>query len=73
MSAEWEAAADLVLQPDVQGFAYDDFEHSAELIRAGEAAARAALPSIRAWLRQASAASAPQPGVPSSTAQTSPA
>jgi NTE family protein len=73
MSAEWQAAADFVLQPDVQGFAYDDFEHSAELIRAGETAARAALPSIRAWLRQASGASAPRPGVPSAATHPSPA
>ena len=49
----WKAAADLVIDPDVNGFKYDDFERSAELIRSGEAATRAALPEIRKWLQQA--------------------
>jgi predicted acylesterase/phospholipase RssA len=48
----WKAAADLVIDPDVNGFKYDDFERSDELIRAGEAATRAALPEIRKWLAQ---------------------
>jgi hypothetical protein len=42
----------LVIDPDVNGFKYDDFERSAELIRAGETATRAALPEIRKWLAQ---------------------
>ena len=46
----WKAAADLVIDPDVNGFKYDDFERSAELIRSGETAMRAALPEIREWL-----------------------
>ncbi len=48
----WKAAADLVIDPDVNGFKYDDFERSPDLIRAGEAATRAALPEIRKWLAQ---------------------
>jgi hypothetical protein len=52
----WKAAADLVIDPDVNGFKYDDFERSTELIRAGEIATRAALPEIRKWLVQ------PEPG-----------
>ena len=48
----WKAAADLVIDPDVNGFKYDDFERSAELIRSGETAMRAALPEIRKWLPQ---------------------
>ena len=32
----WKAAADLVIDPDVNGFKYDDFERSTDLIRAGE-------------------------------------
>ena len=47
----WKAAADLVIDPDVNGFKYDDFERSAELIRAGETATRLALPEIRKWLQ----------------------
>lgn len=46
----WKAAADLVIEPDVNGFKYDDFEHSTDLVRAGELATRAALPEIRKWL-----------------------
>jgi NTE family protein len=43
--------ADLIIEPDATGYRYDDFEHSAELVRIGEAATRAALPQIRAWLK----------------------
>lgn len=50
MSGLWRAAADAVMEPDVAGFGYDSFERAAELIRAGEVAAQAALPQIRAWL-----------------------
>jgi NTE family protein len=50
MCGMWEAAADVTLQPDVRGFSYDGFERAPELIRAGEVAARAALPAIRQWL-----------------------
>ena len=46
----WKAAADLVVEPDVNGFKYDDFEHSADLVRAGELVTRAALPEIKKWL-----------------------
>ncbi|HZR65537.1 MAG TPA: patatin-like phospholipase family protein [Terriglobales bacterium] len=42
--------ADLVIEPDVTGYRYDDFEHSAELVSIGEAATRAMLPEIRKWL-----------------------
>lgn len=47
-----EDSADLVLEPDVTDFAYDDFSRSAELMRIGEAAARAVVPRIRAWLNE---------------------
>jgi len=46
----WNQAADLVIEPDVNGFRYDAFEHSAELVKAGEIVTRAAIPEIRAWL-----------------------
>ncbi len=42
--------ADFVIEPDVTGFRYDDFEHSADLVAIGEEATRAALPEIRKWL-----------------------
>jgi len=42
--------ADLVIEPDVTGYRYDDFEHSSALVAIGEAATHAALPEIRKWL-----------------------
>ena len=50
MSALWRQAADLVIEPDVAGFAYDDFKRADELIRVGEVAMRQALPEVRKWL-----------------------
>lgn len=47
--------ADLVIEPDVTGFRYDDFEHSAALIRIGEDATKAALPELRKWVETAPA------------------
>ncbi len=50
MSSLWKEAADLVIEPDVAGFAYDDFTRADDLIRAGEVAMRKALPQVRKWL-----------------------
>ena len=50
MSHLWRGAADLVLEPNVAGFAYDDFKRAGELIRSGELAMRQALPEVRKWL-----------------------
>jgi NTE family protein len=49
-SSQWKQAADLVIEPDVNGYKYDAFEHSTALVQAGEIATRAALPEIRKWL-----------------------
>jgi len=56
MSGLWRAAADVVVEPDVAGFGYDSFERAAELIHAGEVAAQAVLPQVRAWLQPQPAA-----------------
>jgi NTE family protein len=48
----WERYADLVLRPDVQSLAWDDFHRADEAIEAGAAAARRALPRIERLLRQ---------------------
>jgi NTE family protein len=45
---EWRRTADVIIEPNVKDFLWDDFERTGELIAAGEAAARAALPKIRA-------------------------
>jgi len=50
MCGPWKAASDVLVQPDIGEFGYDDFVRAPDLIRAGEVAARAALPEIRAWL-----------------------
>ncbi|MBZ5521946.1 MAG: patatin-like phospholipase family protein [Acidobacteriia bacterium] len=46
-SHAWRSQSDLVLEPEIGEFGYDDFAHAAALFEAGEAAARAALPQIR--------------------------
>jgi NTE family protein len=50
MSSLWKSAADLVVEPDVAGYAYDDFKRAGELIRSGEVAMRQALPEVRKWM-----------------------
>lgn len=50
MSPVWKAAADLIIEPDVAGYDYDDFSRAGELIRIGERAMRSALPAVRKWL-----------------------
>lgn len=66
MSSMWRSAADLVIEPDVAGFAYDDFKHAHVLVQAGESAMRDALPEVRKWMEASTQAalapqSAPQP------------
>ncbi len=50
MASVWRSAADIVVEPDVAGFAYDDFKRADDLMRAGEVAMRAALPEVKKWL-----------------------
>jgi NTE family protein len=47
----WRTQADVIIEPDVKPFVWDDFTKTPEMIAAGEAAALAALPDIRALLR----------------------
>lgn len=47
---EWRRRADIIIEPTVKDFLWDDFDKTSELIAAGEAAARAALPKIHAAL-----------------------
>jgi NTE family protein len=46
----WERHADIVLRPDVQSLAWDDFDRAEEAIEAGAVAARRALPRIQKLL-----------------------
>jgi NTE family protein len=60
MGSVWRSAADIVIEPDVAGFDYDDFRRADELIRVGELAMRAALPEVRKWLAIPAEVAAPQ-------------
>ena len=51
MCSLWQVNADVVIEPDVAPFPYDAFGKASELIKAGEAAARAALPAIHEWFK----------------------
>ncbi len=50
MKMQWEKDADMLLEPNVDGFAFDDFYRADELIALGEESMRAALPALRAKL-----------------------
>jgi NTE family protein len=45
---EWRRTADVIIEPAVKDFLWDDFDKTSELIAAGEEAGRAAIPRIRA-------------------------
>lgn len=51
MSSIWRRDADVVIEPDVAGYAYDDFKRADDLIRVGEVAMRAAMPEVRKWVQ----------------------
>ena len=55
MSSLWRESADLVVEPDVAGFGYDDFKRADDLIRSGEVAMRKALPAVRKWMESPAA------------------
>lgn len=54
----WRQQADVIIEPDVKPFVWDDFTRTPEIVAAGEAATRAALPKIRAVLGDEKADSA---------------
>jgi NTE family protein len=45
---EWRQYADVIIEPDVTPFVWDDFTKTREMVRAGEEAAMKMLPAIRA-------------------------
>lgn len=68
MSDGWRRAADLLIEPDVAGFDFDDFKRAGELLHVGEAAMRRALPEVRKWLatsEEKSRAAKFRPSIPS--------
>src|SRR5208282_426066 len=46
----WRQQADVIIEPDVQPFVWDDFSKTPQMVAAGEAATLAAIPQIRAVL-----------------------
>jgi NTE family protein len=59
-----DRSADVLISPDVRDFAWDDFSRTAELVAAGESAARAALPRIRELLEPPASAPARESSAP---------
>ena len=49
MSGLWQSVTDLVVEPEIGDFSYDDFARATAMVSAGEAAARAVLPKLREW------------------------
>jgi len=47
----WRTQADVIIEPDVKHFVWDDFSKTPDMVAAGELAALSALPQIRAALR----------------------
>jgi NTE family protein len=60
---EWRKQADVIIEPDVTPFVWDDFTKTGDLVRAGEQAALKALPALRAALesKTVSTEESPQP------------
>jgi NTE family protein len=50
MRQNWKAYTDVVIEPNVEGIAYDGFERASDLIRNGEIAARAHVEEMKKWL-----------------------
>jgi NTE family protein len=52
MECLWKAHADLLMEPNVSAYAFDDFARSLEMVRIGEQTARELLPIFREWAAQ---------------------
>jgi len=57
----WRQQADVIIEPDVQNFVWDDFSKTPQMVAAGEAAALLAIPRIRASMAECAEKSAKQP------------
>ncbi len=50
MGERWRASADLVIEPNVADFDFDDFKRAGDLLLAGQRAMRRAIPTVRRWI-----------------------
>lgn len=69
MSELWKKDADLVIEPDVNGFSYDCFDRAKDLIELGEASTRSVIPQLRQLLNL----TVPQDAITTATALPAPA
>ena len=63
----WRNDSDLVIAPGVCAVHWDGFDCGPDLLKAGEAAALAAMPMIESWIRAAQPAPSPVTVLPSSS------
>jgi NTE family protein len=49
----WRSASDLIVEPDLKSIEWNGFASGPEMVKAGEAAALAALPVVESWLSSA--------------------
>jgi hypothetical protein len=59
MSATWKGDTDIIIEPDIACFGYDDFARAADLVKVGEKATREVLPQIKQWFEAPAPVSAP--------------
>ena len=55
MSCLWQSHADLLIEPDVSAFGFDDFQKALSLVKVGAEAGRKVLPTFRAWAAERAA------------------
>jgi len=55
MSCLWQQHADLLIEPDVSAYAFDDFQKALNLVKIGEEAGRKVLHTFRAWAAERAA------------------
>lgn len=72
MSGIWKRDADLVIEPNVDGFTYDGFDRVKDLMIAGENSIREVLPAIREWMKVADVPLGSTPRVAPGTAVSAP-
>jgi NTE family protein len=67
MGAFWKQHADIMIEPAMEQFGYDEFQRSPEMIAIAETATREVLPQIRSWL--AGTEGEPEPVAPPQAAE----